>query len=217
MRSIPGIRKSAASGRTLATGLVVCALLATLAALLLPVRLFGESASTATHTVAFDDDGGGTVATRYGPLTAMDRDFVRKVRLAGLWEMPAGRQAQERGRTPAVRTAGDHLVAGHTELDRRSVEAGRTLGIPLPDRPTAEQQGWLGQLGTASDDAFGPLFAELLRRSHGKVFGLVALVRDQTRNSLVRSLANRANTIVLDHMTVLEQTGLADYGTQHSG
>ncbi|MGD3110401.1 DUF4142 domain-containing protein [Streptomyces sp. YGL11-2] len=216
MRSISGTRKKTpASGRAIATGLVVCALLATLAALLLPVQLFGESASAATNTVGYDDDGGGTVNTRYGPLTAMDRDFVKKVRLAGLWEMPAGRQAQARGRTTAVRTAGDHLVAGHTELDRRSREAAQQLGIALPNQPTAEQQGWLDQLGAASDENFGPLFAELLRRSHGKVFGLVALVRDQTRNSVVRALADRANAVVLDHITVLEHTGQVDFGTLH--
>ncbi|MBL1092467.1 DUF4142 domain-containing protein [Streptomyces sp. NPDC001739] len=214
MRSI--LSNSAASGRSIATGLVVAALVATLAALLLPVQLFGESASAATNTVSYDDDGGGTVNTRYGPLTAMDRDFVRKVRLAGLWEMPAGRQAQERGRTAAVRTAGDHLVAGHTELDRRSVEAGRALGIPLPNQPTAEQQGWLGQLNSASDAEYPRLFAELLRRSHGKVFGLIAMVRDQTRNTMVRSLANKANSTVLDHITVLENTGQVDFNTLHS-
>src|SRR5262245_5760704 len=97
------------SGRSIATGLVVCALVATLGALLLPVQLFGGSAAVAQSAPAWDDDGGGTWNTKYGPLTAMDRDFVRKVRLAGLWELPAGRQAQERGRSAAVKTAGDHL------------------------------------------------------------------------------------------------------------
>ncbi|MEU5213808.1 DUF4142 domain-containing protein [Streptomyces sp. NPDC020742] len=214
MRSI--LSNSATSGRTIATGLVVAALVATLAALLVPVQLFGETASAATNTVSYDDDGGGTVNTRYGPLSAMDRDFVRKVRLAGLWEMPAGRQAQERGKTAAIRTAGDHLVAGHTELDRRSVEAGRALGIPLPNQPTPEQQGWLGQLNSASDAEYPALFAELLRRSHGKVFGLIAMVRDQTRNSMVRALADKTNSTVLDHITVLEKTGQVNFDTLHS-
>lgn len=214
MRSM--LSNSATSGRTIATGLVVAALVATLAALLLPVQLFGETASAATNTVAYDDDGGGTVNTRYGPLTAMDRDFVRKVRLAGLWELPAGRQAQERGKTAAVRTAGDHLVAGHTELDRLSIAAGRALGIQLANQPTPQQQGWLAQMSAAQGDDFPPVFAELLRRAHGKVFGLVAMVRDQTKNSMVRSLADKANSTVLDHITVLEKTGAVDFTTLHS-
>ncbi|MEU9113435.1 DUF4142 domain-containing protein [Streptomyces sp. NPDC048483] len=207
---------SAVSGRTIATGLVVCALVATLAALLLPVQLFGESAAAATNTVAYDDDGGGTVNTRYGPLTPLDRDFVRKVRLAGLWELPAGRQAQERGTTAAMRTAGNHLVAGHTELDRRAVEAGRALRISLANQPSPQQQSWLAQMNAAQGDDFPRVFAELLRRAHGKVFGLIALVRDQTRNSMVRALATRTNAVVLDHITVLEKTGQVDFTTLHN-
>ncbi|UQA95228.1 DUF4142 domain-containing protein [Streptomyces halobius] len=204
------------SERTIATGLVVSALVATLAALLLPVQLFGESSAVAQSAPSWDDDGGGTVDTRYGPLTAMDRDFVRKVRLAGLWELPAGRQAQERGRSPAVKTAGDHLVEGHTELDRRAIEAGRALGIQLANQPTDQQQGWLAQLSAAQGDEFDPLFAQLLRRAHGKVFGLVALVRAQSENTMVRNLATRANNIVLDHITVLEKTGMVDFSTLNS-
>nr|WP_044363778.1 DUF4142 domain-containing protein [Streptomyces natalensis] len=211
-----GSGRLALSGRTIATGLVVCALIATLAALLLPVQLFGESAAAATTTLTYDDDGGGTVSTRYGPLTAMDRDFLRKVKLAGLWEMPAGRQAQDRGKTPAVRTAGRHLVAGHTELNRLVDQAGQMLGIPLPNQPSPEQQSWLAQISNAQEDDFAPLFAELLRRSHGKVFGLIALVRDQTRNTVVRALANRANATVLDHITVLEKTGDVNFSTLHT-
>ncbi|WP_420823457.1 DUF4142 domain-containing protein [Streptomyces natalensis] len=219
--SVPGFPgtgsgRLALSGRTIATGLVVCALIATLAALLLPVQLFGESAAAATTTLTYDDDGGGTVSTRYGPLTAMDRDFLRKVKLAGLWEMPAGRQAQDRGKTPAVRTAGRHLVAGHTELNRLVDQAGQMLGIPLPNQPSPEQQSWLAQISNAQEDDFAPLFAELLRRSHGKVFGLIALVRDQTRNTVVRALANRANATVLDHITVLEKTGDVNFSTLHT-
>src|SRR5215211_3870626 len=36
------------------------------------------------------DDANTIVQTRFGPLTPADRDFLIKVRLAGLWEGPAG-------------------------------------------------------------------------------------------------------------------------------
>lgn len=43
------------------------------------------------------------------------------------------------------------------------------------------------------------------------MFALVALVRANTRNSLIRDLATDANNTVLDHMTMLEATGLVDF------
>src|SRR5687768_16892171 len=42
----------------------------------------------------------GWTATKWGPLGPTDRDLLVKVRLAGLWEMPAGDQAQRRGVDP---------------------------------------------------------------------------------------------------------------------
>lgn len=208
MRSVMGT--SLASGRAIGTVLVVSALAATLTALLLPVHLF-DNGRVAAAAQGWDDDGKGTVNTSHGPLTALDRDFVRKVRQAGTWELPSGRQAKERSKRPEVLEAGDHLIEGHTELDERSIEVGRTLGIDLPNQPSKQQQGWLNQMNAAQGDEYDRLFANLLRRAHGKVFSLIALVRANTRNSMVRSLATRANAVVLDHITVLEDTGLVDF------
>nr|WP_330333749.1 DUF4142 domain-containing protein [Streptomyces sp. NBC_00536] len=206
---------SRASRQVIGTGVVIGALAFTLIALLIPVQKFGgktaAAAAAAAKVPAPDDDGSGTLSTAFGPLSPQDRDFVRKVRLAGLWELPAGRQAQQRGTRPTVRTAGEHLVEGHTELDRRVLEVGEALGIDLPDRPTEQQQGWLTQLDRAQGAEYERLFIQLLRRAHGKVFALVAQVRAQTRNSMVRGLATDANTTVLDHITVLEASGLVDF------
>lgn len=213
-----GFRQSAggppASGYAVGTTLVIGALALTLAALLIPVDSFGNTASanaTAGGSRAFEDDGEGIETTEYGPLSALDRDFVRKVRLAGLWELPAGRQAQERGMRESIRTAGDHLVEGHTELDKLAIEAGRALQIDLANQPTEQQQQWLAQMDAAEGTEYETLFANLLRRAHGKVFGLIGQVRAETRNTLVRDLATRANAVVLDHITVLEATGLVDF------
>ncbi|WKX68868.1 DUF4142 domain-containing protein [Streptomyces sp. XD-27] len=207
-----GLGGTAESRHMLATTLVVGALTATFVALLIPVQLFGRGgASAAAGTAVGEDDGRGVMSTQYGPLTPLDREFVRKVRLAGLWELPAGRQAQQRGTTPAVRMAGDHLVEGHTELDKLVIQVGRDVGVDLANQPTEEQRGWLAQLDAARGREYDRLFANLLRRAHGKVFSLVAQIRANSRNSMVRSLATRANTVVLDHITVLEDTGFVDF------
>ncbi|MFI0776554.1 DUF4142 domain-containing protein [Streptomyces sp. NPDC021212] len=210
MRSA-NLSRSIASSRTLGSGLIIGALAVTLAAILIPVSLFSSS-SAAVLPNGVSDDGGGTVTTQYGPLTPTDRDFVRKVKLAGLWELPSGRMGKERGTTEAVKTAGQHLIDGHTELNRRTDEVAQALGITLPTQPNDQQQGWLDEMTKAPNSAeFERLFAQFLRAAHGKVFNLVAQVRAQSKNSMVRSLATRANTIVLDHITVLEDTGLVDY------
>jgi predicted outer membrane protein len=152
-----------------------------------------------------------TFDTRYGPLTPLDQEFLTKVRLAGLWELPAGEQAEHKGTTPAVRTAGEHLVEGHTLLDARVRDVARHLGVVLPDQPTAQQREWLDTLDASHGQAYDRDFATLLRQAHGTVYPLIAQVRVSTRNVLVRDLAEDAGTTVLDHIKVLEATGYVDF------
>uniref|UniRef100_UPI0006EBD96C DUF4142 domain-containing protein n=1 Tax=Streptomyces torulosus TaxID=68276 RepID=UPI0006EBD96C len=155
---------------------------------------------------------GDTVTTQWGPLTPMDRDLIIRVRLAGLWELPAGQQALERSGSKSVREAADHLIKGHTDLDKRSRIIAAKLGVELPNQPNAQQQGWLDEMTAAKTEAeYNKTWANLLRAAHGKIFPAIAAVRNSTRNTLVRQLASDANQTVLDHITILEGTGEIDF------
>jgi predicted outer membrane protein len=191
------------------TGIIVIGLMATLLALIFPIWSYADRSGTGVPSAVTLNDQ--TVSTQYGPLSALDRDFVTKVRLAGLWELPAGQQAQQKGTTEAVRTAGQHLVEGHAFLDQRVRDVAAKLGLQLPNEPNDQQKQWLATLSTAQGTAYDRSFVNILRLAHGKVFSLVAQVRATTRNSLVRALADDANTTVLDHIRVLEATGYVDW------
>ncbi|MFE6887557.1 DUF4142 domain-containing protein [Streptomyces sp. NPDC057694] len=188
------------------TALILAALVATVGALAFPIWSYASRSGTGQANL-----NAATVATQWGPLSASDRDFVVRVRLAGLWEIPAGQQAMERAPTKAIRDAGDHLVVGHTDLDQRVRSVAEKLGVELPNQPNAQQQGWLNELTAASGKDYERKFANLLRDAHGKVFALLAQIRHTTRNSLVRELATDANQTVLDHITMLENTGDVDF------
>ncbi|WP_235980533.1 DUF4142 domain-containing protein [Streptomyces albidus (ex Kaewkla and Franco 2022)] len=85
------------------------------------------------------------------------------------------------------------------------------MGVTLPAQTTGSQQEYLSDMEKAQGKEFDQVLVNHLRRQHGVVFGLIGLVRDQTRNAIVRSLATRANAVVLDHITVLEDTGLVKF------
>ncbi|MCD9873035.1 DUF4142 domain-containing protein [Streptomyces guryensis] len=188
------------------TGVIIIGLTATLLALIFPIWSYADRSGTGVDVLSAE-----TVSTQYGPLSALDRDFITKVRLAGLWELPAGQQAEQKGTTQAVRTAGQHLVLGHTFLDQRVRDVAAQLGLQLPNEPSDQQKQWLATLNAAQGTDYDGKFANILRLAHGKVFSLVAQVRASTQNSLVRALADDANTTVLDHIKVLEATGYIDW------
>ncbi|MGI5378885.1 DUF4142 domain-containing protein [Streptomyces sp. CA-251387] len=188
------------------TGLIITGLTATLLAMIFPIWSYADRSGTGLDVLNAE-----TVSTEYGPLSGLDREFVTKVRLAGLWELPAGQQAQQKGTTPAVRTAGRHLIEGHTFLDERVRDVAARLNLELPNEPSEQQQEWLATLDSTQGVEYDRQFANILRLAHGKVFSVVAQVRASTRNSLVRELADDANTTVLDHIKVLEATGYVDW------
>ncbi|MCM2425012.1 DUF4142 domain-containing protein [Streptomyces sp. RKAG337] len=146
-------------------------------------------------------------------MTEFDKTFLTKVRQAGLWEMPAARLAQTHASSEAIKRAGMHVLDGHSKLDQLVREDSAALNVPIPDQPTAEQQGWIDQLENVRGRAFDQLFVDLLRASHGKVFITIGEVRAATKNALIRRLATQANDTVQDHMDVLEDTGLVTDAT----
>jgi predicted outer membrane protein len=167
----------------------------------------GMQMGSAAEAAAVGDVAGA------GPVTELDKTFLIKVRQAGLWEMPAGDLAQSHASSDAVKRAGLHLLDGHSHLDQLVREDAKLLGVTLPDQASAEQQGWVRQLTAAQGLEFDKLFVNLLRSSHGKIFATIAEVRAGTQNDVIRRHARQANQTVLDHMEVLEDTGLVDQKT----
>src|SRR5687767_10799324 len=53
-----------------------------------------------------------------GDISDADRDFAVKVRLAGLWEIPAGEMAQEKSEDPRIQAIGRDIASQHVALDK---------------------------------------------------------------------------------------------------
>ena len=147
-----------------------------------------------------------------GSLSAADRDFVIKVRLAGLWEAPAGNMAVEKSDDPRVQNIGREIAKQHVVLDKLDMAVAKKLGIALPNEPNGDQQGWLNEMRTApTSQQFDQIFIDRLRAAHGKIFPAIATIRATTRNDSVRKLAQQTNQFVMTHMTLLESSGIVDY------
>ena len=146
-----------------------------------------------------------------GAVTEADRDFLIKVRLAGLWEIPAGDMAQEKSGSARIRSIGKDIAAQHVVLDRLVRDAAKKLDVELPGKPNTDQQGWLAEMRDAEGHEFDQIYIDRLRAAHGKIFPAIATIRASTRNDTVRKLAQRANQFVVTHMTLLESSGIVDF------
>jgi predicted outer membrane protein len=151
----------------------------------------------------------GWTNTQWGPLGPVDIALIEGVRRADLWEGPAGRMAVEKGFSDRVRQIGETISHQHTnELDPVVLDLAGKLGLQLPDTPSDEQNQWLAEMVAANGPEFDQVFVDRLRAAHGKVFQLIAQVRANTRNSLVRKFAQTANKYVDGHISLLDSTNL---------
>jgi predicted outer membrane protein len=167
-------------------------------------------------TVPESDPAGSGSATGAGaqaPLLPSDVDLLVKVRLAGLWEMPAGRMAERKGTTPQIRRIGKEISDQHVRLDQLDVNAANAVGVQLPTEPNSDQKHWLGEMQNATGKKFDQVFVERLRAAHGVVYPVIATVRVGTRNAQVRKLADQASAFVDNHLQLLESTKLVQYSS----
>jgi predicted outer membrane protein len=148
--------------------------------------------------------------TQWGPLSADDRELIRKVRLASLWEMPEAQVAAQKAQSAKVRQVSATIADQHMYLDGQVRALAQKLGVVLPSLPTATQQGWMTDINGRTGHSFDVTYVKWLRFAHGQIFALIGTVRGSTQNSLVRAFADTANTYVLGHMRMLESTGLTE-------
>jgi predicted outer membrane protein len=142
---------------------------------------------------------------------ATDTILLNGVRQAGLWEMPAGQMAAQKGTTKEIRKVGQMIADQHAQLDELVVKAANEIGAVIPSSATTEQQGFLAQMENADGWQFDQTFVTLLRKAHGKIFPVIGAVRASTRNPTVRELADQTTIFVMNHMDMLESTGLVRY------
>ncbi|MEV1061538.1 DUF4142 domain-containing protein [Streptomyces sp. NPDC050263] len=181
------------------------ALTLTLGALAYPSMLGLDTVSTSTDRIIAN--------TQWGPLTEGDRNFIVAVRAAGLWEYPVGQIGLQKGQSKAVLIASQHLIDGHAALDETCRKIAPMLNVTIPNVASPQQEGFVNTLKADQGKQFDVDFANILRQTHGSIFNTVAKIRSTTKNTLVRALADQANDTVLDHITVMENTGLVDFDT----
>lgn len=170
----------------------------------------GPSQRTLPAQLPAQDDI-GFVETPYGPLGPADRDLLVRVRYAGLWEVPAGQMAAEKGSTEQIREIGTFIAQEHIELDEMTLDAAAELGVALPTEVHPDNQVFLDRMEAREGEDFDFEFIQRLREAHGEIYPLIAYVRSGTQNDFMRDFAKTGEEFVNRHMDYLESSGLVDW------
>jgi putative membrane protein len=98
-----------------------------------------------------------TAAHAAAPST-QDTQYLQAAHEANLASITVGRLARQRGKSQSVRDVGAKLASDHSALDATVVQAAQSLGVLLPNAPSADQQAVIDRLQQASGAGFDSLF-----------------------------------------------------------
>jgi predicted outer membrane protein len=142
-----------------------------------------------------------------------DQVFLDKVKQAGLWEIPMGDLAEQKGLTKRTKEVGKLIASDHRVLDDDVTRVAARFGHPLPSKASLQQETWMAQIRGANGKKLDEFFAQNLRLAHGVVYGAIAQVRAFSRNALMRDFATQCEAFVARHMSLLESTGEVNMDT----
>ena len=134
-----------------------------------------------------------------------------KVRAAGLWEYPLGQIGLGKGTGEGGPDGLQAPVDGHAALDTTCRKVAPMLNITLPNVASPQQVGFVNQLTGGTGQA-----VRLRLRQHPSGDARFDLQHDREdpfhhEEQPGAALADQANDTVLDHITVMENTGLVNF------
>jgi predicted outer membrane protein len=150
--------------------------------------------------------------TQWGAYSPADQALLENVRRADLWEgITAAQLGQQKGTTQRIKDVGKALGEQHAKLEAAVKDLQGKLDVTLPTEPNDEQKSWIAEMRNAQGQQFDQVWVDRLRFAHGKIYSLLATVRANTRNSLMRDFAQTGVNVVSVHMALLESTGLVKF------
>ncbi|HEY6744279.1 MAG TPA: DUF4142 domain-containing protein [Mycobacteriales bacterium] len=154
----------------------------------------------------------GASTTKAAP-NAQDRAFLVAAHQSNLAEIAAGKAAQQKATTSVVREHGQIFIRDHTRLDASLQDKAKTLGVSLPDAPSAAQRASLAAVTAKSGAAFDTAWLNQQLASHRASLALGKTELATGSDPTAKGVASASAPVVKSHLAMLEQaTGTSPTG-----
>ncbi|WP_083896947.1 DUF4142 domain-containing protein [Azospirillum sp. B506] len=98
--------------------------------------------------------------TEKGQLAQQDMNFAEKAAISDMFEIQAGKQAQDRAKEQGVKQFGSHMVSDHTKTSDAMKTMAQQKSITLPARLDSEHQQKLDKLRGLKGDQFDAAYLQ---------------------------------------------------------
>ncbi len=146
----------------------------------------------------------GSAATASAAPSSQDTTWMVAAHQSNLTEIAAGKAAQEKASSQAVKDLGAMFIEMHTALDADVTAGAKTLGVSLPSAPSAAQQATLASVGANSGAAFDSAWISSQLAGHRTTLAATQKEVSSGSDATAIKLATASTPVVKQHITSLE-------------
>jgi putative membrane protein len=130
-------------------------------------------------------------------------DFAQKVAMSDMYEVEAGKIANQKGQSPQVKGFGQMMVEAHSKTteDLKSITANEKLKVDLPTKFDSKHQKLIDDLAAASDADFDKTYAKQQVDGHEDAVKLFESYAKDGDNASLKQFAQKMLPVIQDHLT----------------
>jgi putative membrane protein len=138
------------------------------------------------------------MGSAFAEVSKKDQDFLTKAAAGGMYEVEAGKLAQQKGTAPEVKSYGEMLVKDHSAANEELKGLAGTKGVALPAALPTDKQARLDKIGRAK--AFDKEFLkEVGLDDHKKDISLFEKASKSADDADVKAFATKTLPVLKAH------------------
>jgi len=164
----------------------------------------GTKSDTAS---AIKDTAGAAVGTVSAEMTSTTKGFVTAAATSDMYEVEAGKIAQSRAQSSAVKDFGAHMVEAHTATTQKlkGIIADNKIAVTPPAHLDNRRQSMIDELRGAKAADFDHRYIEQQEAAHKEARILMRGYAKDGDNAAIKSFAADTLPKVEDHLKMVQQ------------
>jgi putative membrane protein len=164
----------------------------------------GTKSDTAS---AMKDTTAGVTGKVSAEMTHSTKGFVTAAAISDMYEVEAGKIAEERASSPAVKDFGRHMVSAHTETTDKlkSILASDKIDVTPPTHLDDRRQGMIDNLRGAKAADFDHRYMAQQEAAHEEARILMRGYAKDGDNAAVKQFAAQTLPAVQDHLSMVKK------------
>jgi putative membrane protein len=129
-------------------------------------------------------------------------DFVQTAAMSDMYEIEAGKIANQKGQSPAVRGFGQMMVDAHSKTTQEltSIVKSQTIKVELPPKLDSKHQKLIDDLNSASNESFDSTYAKQQTDAHKEAVDLFEKYAKDGDNAELKKFAQTTLPVIQQHL-----------------